>query len=455
MTSSLLSIGASGAIAAEIALDVTGQNISNASTDGYVRRSTNNAEVASASSWSTANDVSLSGVTVSGITRNADTFLEAEARRTASDTARANSAVSGLTNVENAVENSGVFTSVGGFQNALSSLSQNPTDPSLRATVMQDGQTMASAFQIAAQGLSSAQSGIQGEVSQGIAQVNTLTTQLTAINTQLSATAGGASVAGNTTTNDRASLMDQRDSLLDQIGQYADIATTINADGSANINIGGVSGPPLVTGTHANTLTATVNSDGTEALAVGNAPVTLSGGSLAGNQTTLTKLNQISTNLDSLASAIATTVNAQQAQGADLNGNTGAALFAGTTAATLTMASSDPAAIATAAAGSPAKSADTTNLTALNSAFGTLAPASTMNTILTDISGTVQSAKTTQTTLQTLSSAAATSLSSQAGVDLNTEAVNLVKFQQAFQASGKVMQVAADIFTSILNLSAH
>ena len=87
--------------------------------------------------------------------------------------------------------------------------------------------------------------------------------------------------------------------------------------------------------------------------------------------------------------------------------------------------------------------------------MGTLGPANTMNAILTDISGTVQSAKTTQTTLQTLSSAAATSLSSQAGVDLNTEAVNLVKFQQAFQASGKVMQVASDIFTSILNLSAH
>ena len=455
MTSSLMSIGASGAMAAEIALDVTGQNISNASTDGYVRRSANTIEVASASSWSTANDVSLSGVTVSGITRNADTFLESEARRTASGTARANSTVTGLTDVENAVENSGVFTTIGNFQNALTSLNQNPADPSLRATVIQDGQTMASAFQIAAQGLSSTRSGIQDQLGQGVAQVNTLTTQLATINTQLSASAGGAAVAGNTTTSDRASLMDQRDSLLDQIGQYTDIATTINSDGTANVNIGGVSGPPLVTGSAANTLTATVNSDGTEQLSVGNANVALSGGSLAGNQTTLTKLDQISGDLDSLASSIATTVNTQQAQGADLKGNAGAALFAGTTAATLVMATSDPSKIATAAAGSSANSADTTNLTALANALGTLGPANTMNAILTDISGTVQSAKTTQTTLQTLSSAAATSLSSQAGVDLNTEAVNLVKFQQAFQASGKVMQVASDIFTSILNLSAQ
>ena len=76
-----------------------------------------------------------------------------------------------------------------------------------------------------------------------------------------------------------------------------------------------------------------------------------------------------------------------------------------------------------------------------------------MNTILTDISGSVQSATTTKATLQTLSSAAAASLSSQSGVDLNTEAVNLVQFQQAFQASGKVMQAASTIFSTIYNLS--
>jgi flagellar hook-associated protein 1 FlgK len=455
MTSSLLGIGASGAMAAEVALDVTGQNISNASTDGYVRRSANMIEVASSSSWSTANDISLSGVTVSGITRNADAFLESEARRTASDTARANSMVTGLTDVESAVENSGVFTSIGNFRNSLSSLAQNPTDNSLRATVIQSGQTMASSFQIAAQGLSATQAGLQSEVSQGVTQINTLTSQLATINTQLSATAGSLSVSGNTTTNDRASLMDQRDSLLDQLGQYADIATTINTDGSANITLGGVSGPPLVTGTKANTLTNTVNTDGTETLKVGNAAVTLSGGSLSGNQTSLTKLNQISTNLDTLAASIVTTINTQQALGANLSGATGGALFSGTSAATLNMATTSPSAIATAAAGSAAKSADTTNLTGLTSAFSSLDPAGTMNNILTDISGTVQGAKTTQSTLKTLSSAAAASLSAQAGVDLNTEAVNLVKFQQAFQASSKVMQVASDVFTSILNLTAH
>jgi flagellar hook-associated protein 1 FlgK len=453
MTSSLMSIAASGAMAAEAALDITGQNIANATTQGYVRRSANDVEVASSSSWSTANDVSLSGVTVSGIVRNADPFLQTEARNTASNSAGASANVAGLTDVETAVEDSGLFTAIGNFQSSLTTLAQNPADPSARAAVLQSGQTMTSAFQIAGQGLASTQTGLQGQITDGVSQINTLASQLATINTQLSATAGGASANANVTTSDRASLMDQRDSLLDQIGQFANIATTVQADGSVNVNLGGISGPPLVTGTTTNALSATTNTDGTVSLAVGNAAVSLGGGSIAGQQSALSSLSTISGNLDSLANSIATTVNTQQAQGADLNGNPGAALFSGSGAASLTMTTSNPSAIATAAAGSAAGSTDATNLTALTSALGTLNPAGTMNDILTNVSGQVQTATTTQTTLQTLSSAAAASLSAQSGVDLNAEAVNLVQFQQAFQASGKVMQTASDVFTAIYNLT--
>ncbi|MGG2357464.1 flagellar basal body protein, partial [Salmonella enterica] len=79
--SNLLSIGASGARAAQIALEVTGQNITNASTVGYVRRSAYTTEVNSTSRWSAPNDVSLSGVTVSGLSRNVDAFMQGEVLR--------------------------------------------------------------------------------------------------------------------------------------------------------------------------------------------------------------------------------------------------------------------------------------------------------------------------------------------------------------------------------------
>ena len=60
MASDLLSIAASGARAARGALDVTAQNIANASSDGYVRRSVRMEEVSSAGGQLRIGDISLS-----------------------------------------------------------------------------------------------------------------------------------------------------------------------------------------------------------------------------------------------------------------------------------------------------------------------------------------------------------------------------------------------------------
>ena len=57
MASDLLGIGKSGAIAARIALDVTAQNITNASTDGYVRRSVQLAEASASGGYGRVGDV--------------------------------------------------------------------------------------------------------------------------------------------------------------------------------------------------------------------------------------------------------------------------------------------------------------------------------------------------------------------------------------------------------------
>ena len=38
------------------------------------------------------------------------------------------------------------------------------------------------------------------------------------------------------------------------------------------------------------------------------------------------------------------------------------------------------------------------------------------------------------------------------GVDLDEEAANLVRFQQAYQASARIIGVADDLFNSLLNV---
>ncbi|MDG2005405.1 MAG: flagellar basal body rod C-terminal domain-containing protein, partial [Novosphingobium sp.] len=58
----------------------------------------------------------------------------------------------------------------------------------------------------------------------------------------------------------------------------------------------------------------------------------------------------------------------------------------------------------------------------------------------------------TREALDSIAGNALVALQSQAGVDLDNEAVNLLRFQQAFQANGRVMQVASDIFDTLLGI---
>ena len=112
MASDLLSIAASGARAARGALDVTAQNIANASSDGYVRRSLRIEEVSASGGAGRTGDISLSGARIADMRRNADSFLQGEVRRTTGDLERANVELSGLRNMESALEQSGVRAAV-------------------------------------------------------------------------------------------------------------------------------------------------------------------------------------------------------------------------------------------------------------------------------------------------------------------------------------------------------
>ncbi|WP_338467669.1 flagellar hook-associated protein FlgK [Novosphingobium sp. ZN18A2] len=445
MASDLLSIAASGAKAARAALDVTSQNIANASTEGYVRRSASLEEVAGSGSIGRIGDISLSGVRVAGITRNADAFRQAEVRRTGSDLSRADAELSGLEDVQSALEQSNLYDSITGFEASLSQLAQDPTDGSLRAAAIEATRSMADTFNLASQGLDAAGSGLQFEAADGVANVNTLAAELARTNLRLSRAADAGS--------DRATLLDQRDQLLKQMSDIAGIATTFSpTDGTVQVQLGDAGGPVLVNGGNAATLSSTTAADGTLSFDVGGSAVALSSGSLAGQGLALARIAQVRTDLDGLAASVTTTVNAAQANGAALDGSAGQPLLSGTTAATIALATGDGGAIATAPAGSPAGSRDTGNLAAMRSALSAADPAGGMDAILFGVSSTVAARTTTRDALSAIAGTATAALSAQAGVDLDAEAANLVRFQQAFQANGRVMQVASTLFDTMLSI---
>lgn len=444
MASDLLSIAKSGTQTARIALDVTAQNIANASSEGYVRRSVRLEEVSASGGAGRVADVSLSGVRLDKVVRNADLFRQAEVRRTGSDFARAAAEVTGLENIEAAVEQASVFPAIVAFEGSLERLAADPVDSSLRAAVMASARTMTRTFNIASTALDAAGDGLRFEAADGVSQVNLLAGELARVNLRLARAADASS--------DQTTLLDQRDSLLQQLSDHVDVHAQIAADHTVEVRIAGTSGPQLVTGGTAASFAMSTAADGTIAFSVDAASVAPLGGALAGKAMALDKLRDIRTGLDTIATDIAATVNAVQTGGVARDGSPGQPMLSGTGAADLALAFEDGALLATASAGAPAMSRDPANLSAMRQALAAADPAGEADALLFDISSAVQGRSVTRDALSSIAGTARIALAAQAGVDLDHEAVNLIRFQQAFQASGRVMQVASDIFDTLLGI---
>jgi flagellar hook-associated protein 1 len=444
MSSDLLAIARSGTRAARAALDLTAQNIANADSEGYVRRSVSLNEVSASGTVRGQGSLALSGVAIGGVTRNVDAFRQAEARRTGSDAARAGAEVDGLESIENAVEQGGLYDASVKFEGALQQLASDPTDGSLRAAVLESAGTLASAFNVTARSLDAVGEGLRFEAGAGVDQVNQLAGELARINGQLAKTANAG--------GDQSALLDRRDTLLQSLSGHVDIATKVSANNTVEVRLGGSEGAALVAGTAAGTMAMTAGADGTIGFTLDGKAVAPSAGALAGKGQALVQLAGTRSRIDAVAAAVIGTVNAAQATGVDLAGEAGQPLLSGTGAADIAVVTRDGAKLATAPTGAGARSRDAGNLAALRSALSDADPSAALDTALFEISSAVSGRTLTRDALTSIADTASAAVAAQSGVDLDQEAVNLVRFQQAFQASGRVMQVANDLFDTLLNI---
>ncbi|MDF1836215.1 MAG: flagellar basal body rod C-terminal domain-containing protein, partial [Alteraurantiacibacter sp. bin_em_oilr2.035] len=130
----------------------------------------------------------------------------------------------------------------------------------------------------------------------------------------------------------------------------------------------------------------------------------------------------------------------------------GQIFFSGSGADDIALALSSGAQIATAPAGAPADSRDIANLQALRDALSNSGPAQGADALLFRLSSAIDARSVTRGALSTIADSAQAALQAETGVDLDQEATDLLRYQQAFQANGKVIQAAADIFDTILGL---
>lgn len=441
MSGNLLLIGKSGTVAARAALDLTAQNIANAANADYARRTLSMAEVAATGGIAMEPGAALSGVRPDQVLRTNSLFLQNEARRTSGDVARADAELTGLSNTETAIEAAGIYPALVDFETSLARLASDPLGGALRAAVVEDARRLAQTFQIAGNGLDVAEASLRFTADAGVEQVNVLAGELARTNAGIARARPGST--------NMAALHDQRDALLRDLSALTGATASFDPLGRASITI---DGQMLVSGVDSATLTMSGNPDGSFAFALGGNAVNLVSGSLLGGSQGMAAIATYRTRLDELAVQLIDTANTAQASGVALDGTPAPPFFTGSNARDIALALTSGSQIATAPAGEAAGSRNIGNLQALRDALLTDGPAKSADALLFALSSAISARSVTRDALRTLADSAQVALAAETGVDLDQEAANLLRYQQLFQASGRVIQTAADIFDTILGI---
>jgi flagellar hook-associated protein 1 len=443
--SDMLSIGASGLRAYQTALTTVSENIANAGTVGYSRRTADIREVASPGAARTGTVNGL-GSAVSGIGRAGDMFRAAEVRTASADLARTETGATWLGRIENALSGNRLGDRLTEFFTSARAVAADPSSVAPRAAMLEAASAAAAAFAGTGDALAGAAADLDAAAEAAVSQLGGLSAALGKVNSGLGRSAPGTSGA--------AALIDQRDQLLEAMSALADLDIGFDGAGRATVRAGS-SGPTLVQGEAAAIVTYVRGTEGNVSFAAHIDGQTLSfapnAGALSGMAEGAQRIADARVALDRLAQDFATGVNAVQAQGRDLSGNPGEPMFEiGDPASQLSLALADPRGIAAAAVGGGIR--DNRNLAALESVRTSGGFESKVAELVTTNAAALSARRTVSEAQTAIRDSAVTARDAASGVNLDEEAVDLLRFQQAYQASSRVIQIARETFQSILDI---
>ena len=432
------------------ALNVTANNIANASTPGYSREVVDLSETTP----SVVGGLTFgTGVSLDQIQSVRDQLLSLQIAEQTTQQSGAQTQLNALQQVQGLFSDptQGIGANLTAFFNSISQLSTNPTDGALRQSVITAAQNLVGSFNQTAQSLSRIQSNLNQTIPQTVDQINSLTKQIAQLNAQV----GQMQQLGK----DPGSFLDQENQLINQLSQLTNVNETRTEQG---LTLTTGSGTALVVGNQSFDLQIGNGPNGMQDVFSQGQDITatIQGGNLGGAiQVRDQDIPGIVSQLNTLASDFATSFNAAQATGYDLNGNPGQALFtfnAAGPAASLTLATTDPDAIAASSDGTPGSNGNIANLMAVQSQPlpSGQTPTDTYAHIVSQ-SGNLASQAQADLAASTSS---LTQLNDQlgaiSGVSINEETANLLNYQNAFTAAAKVFNTVDELTQTILNMGA-
>ena len=446
--SDLLGIGSSALAAYRSALSAVGENVANAQTPGYARRRVvlEELSVAGKGDIGYRPQMNFNGVIAAGVTRAWDNFKAAEARFSASADGRASVRQQWLSGVETALDDgiSGVGSAMTGFFNTAASLASDPGDTLGRRAVLSALDNTASAFRTGGQALGRLADGIGQAAEIEVASLNDALRALHAVNGALTPASANGSA--------RASLEDERDRLIDFIAGKIDVTVTIGDDGHAGLTATSSASLPLLSGNGPNLTVLARAADGRLSLQLQTSgttvPLPAAGGKLAGLVDVAQTVADRRAALDALAVDFTAMVNGWSAAGVDANGNPGAALMsAGGGATSIQALATDPDLVPAASPGGTANG----NLLALDAIRDSSAVENRWGALVSANAQMLASASAEAAATATWRDNSYAALDEVTGVDLDAEAADLLRYQQAYSASTRIIQVARETIQALFD----
>ncbi|HBK2307162.1 TPA: flagellar hook-associated protein FlgK [Escherichia coli] len=454
----MINIGYSGASTAQVELNVTAQNTANAMTTGYTRQV---AEISTIGASGGSPNSAGNGVQVDNIRRVSNQYQVNQVWYAASDYGYYSTQQGYLSQLEAVLSDDNSSLS-GGFDNffaALNEATTSPDDSALREQVISEAGALSLRIDNTLDYVDSQSTEIISQQQAMVSQINTLTSGIASYNQQIAqAEANG---------DNASALYDARDQMVEELSGMMDVQVNIDDQGNYNVTL--KNGQPLVSGQQSSTIALETNADGTSTMSLTFAGTTSTmttdtGGSLGAlfdyQNDVLTPLTDT---INSMASQFADAVNNQLAQGYDLNGNPGEPLFiydASNADGPLTV-NPNITADELAFSSSPDESGNSDNLQALINIstepleianLGSVTVGQACSSIISNIGIYSQQNQTEVDAASNVYSAAQNQQSSVSGVSMDEEAVNLITYQQIYEANLKVISAGAEIFDSVLEM---
>lgn len=326
--SGALEIGIAGLRAAQIGLQTTGHNITNASTPGYHRQ-----EIMQSANTAVNTGAGFigTGVSVDAVKRVYDEFLDLQVQtaQTQSSYLETYSAQISLFNNMVADPSAGLSPALQEFFQGAHDVAANPASVPARQSMISSADALVTRFQTMSQRFDDMREGINSQISASVTVINSYAKQIAELNNRIVI----AQASSNGPPND---LLDQRDNLIAELNKEINVTVVKQYDGAYNVSMG--RGQSLVIGKQAYTLSAQTSLDDPSRIDVGYQAGggevfflqgdILNSGNLGGLLAFRSdSLDEMQNSLGRVAIGLAQTMNDQHRLGQDLNGAAGGILF--------------------------------------------------------------------------------------------------------------------------------